>query len=122
VRHPHFSQAVFVKFPRPNILRGAEGVEIFPPVEEQPLDEVMFREFQKLDSTVQRSSVKELVESSDREAAVEAYNRIRMQRPEDPVSAFANIVRKKAELAEPSVPRSFGAPRPISNDEDPFAD
>ena len=31
VRHPHFTQPIFVRFPRPAVLRGREGVERFPP-------------------------------------------------------------------------------------------
>ena len=31
VRHPHFTQPIFVKFPRPAVLSGREGIERFPP-------------------------------------------------------------------------------------------
>ena len=31
IRHPHFTQPVFVRFPRPCVLSGREGVERFPP-------------------------------------------------------------------------------------------
>src|SRR3954466_349339 len=31
VRHPHFTQPIFVKFPRPPVLGGREGIERFPP-------------------------------------------------------------------------------------------
>ncbi|MBI4419486.1 MAG: ATP-binding protein, partial [Gemmatimonadetes bacterium] len=31
VRHPHFTQPVFLKFPRPAVLTGRAGVERFPP-------------------------------------------------------------------------------------------
>src|SRR5256886_13187524 len=31
VRHPHFTQPIFVRFPRPAVLRGRDGVERFPP-------------------------------------------------------------------------------------------
>ncbi len=30
VRHPHFTQPVFVRFPRPAVMSGREGVETFP--------------------------------------------------------------------------------------------
>ena len=38
VRHPHFSQAIFVKFPRPNILRGSDGIKLFPEAGELSLE------------------------------------------------------------------------------------
>src|SRR6202008_3964511 len=33
VRHPHFTQPIFVRFPRPPVLSGREGVERFPAAE-----------------------------------------------------------------------------------------
>ncbi len=30
VRHPHFTQPIFVRFPRPAVMQGREGVERFP--------------------------------------------------------------------------------------------
>ena len=37
VRHPHFTQPVFVRFPRPASLSGREGVERFPPEPDLPV-------------------------------------------------------------------------------------
>ena len=31
LRHPHFTQPIFVRFPRPAVLGGREGIERFPP-------------------------------------------------------------------------------------------
>ena len=30
VRHPHFTQPIFVRFPRPAVMRGREGAERYP--------------------------------------------------------------------------------------------
>ncbi len=49
VRHPHFTQPIFVKFPRPAVLTGREGVERFPPAAELPFVEAVVR--QLVDST-----------------------------------------------------------------------
>src|SRR5216117_1564956 len=38
VRHPHFTQQIFVRFPRPAIMRGRDGAERFPPAGELSLD------------------------------------------------------------------------------------
>ena len=37
VRHPHFTQPVFVRFPRPAVMSGREGVERFPQAPEPSL-------------------------------------------------------------------------------------
>src|SRR5207249_1658435 len=36
LRHPHFTQPIFVRFPRPAVLRGRDGVERFPPGADLP--------------------------------------------------------------------------------------
>ena len=41
VRHPHFAQPVFVRFPRPAVLSGREGVERFPQAADPTLDEAI---------------------------------------------------------------------------------
>ena len=37
VRHPHFTQPIFVKFPRPPVLGGREGIERYPPSGDVPV-------------------------------------------------------------------------------------
>ncbi|MGH7418262.1 MAG: ATP-binding protein, partial [Candidatus Rokuibacteriota bacterium] len=41
VRHPHFTQPIFVRFPRPAVLRGRDGIERFPPAADVPFDEAV---------------------------------------------------------------------------------
>lgn len=123
VRHPHFSQAIFVKFPRPNILRGADGVRLFPTVQDMTLEEIVFSTFKEFNPAVQRNQITEVLSVSDDEAVMEAFNRVKLERPEDPVSAFRNACRKRANVqqAAASPPRRFGAPPPVDAD-DPFRD
>ncbi|MCC6485331.1 MAG: ATP-binding protein [Armatimonadetes bacterium] len=123
VRHPHFSQAIFVKFPRPNVLRGADGVRLFPTAADMTVEEVIFQEFKRLNPAVQRNQVREAVEQTGVESALEAFNRVKLGRPEDPMEAFRNTCRKRADRQQPgaSTPHGFGAPAPVSLD-DPFAD
>ncbi|MER3462749.1 MAG: ATP-binding protein [Armatimonadota bacterium] len=40
-RHPHFAQPIFVRFPRPAVLKGEDGVKRFPPTEPTPLDRLL---------------------------------------------------------------------------------
>ena len=49
VRHPHFTQPIFVRFPRPAVLGGREGVERFPPAAELPFADAVARQLRRLD-------------------------------------------------------------------------
>src|SRR2546421_4480163 len=49
VRHPHFTQPIFVRFPRPAVLRGRDGVERFPPAADLPFEDAVVRQLVKLD-------------------------------------------------------------------------
>ena len=44
LRHPHFTQPIFVKFPRPAVLNGREGIERFPPAVELPFGEAVVKQ------------------------------------------------------------------------------
>src|SRR3954466_485666 len=54
LRHPHFTQPIFVKFPRPAVLNGREGIERFPPAVELPFEEAVVRQLRRLDRRVAR--------------------------------------------------------------------
>ena len=47
VRHPHFTQPIFVKFPRPGVLNGREGIERFPPAAELPFADAVARQMRR---------------------------------------------------------------------------
>jgi len=122
VRHPHFSQAIFVKFPRPNVLRGADGIKVFPPAEDRPFADIVFEELRRMNPAIQRNDVTDLLQSSDHEAVVNAFNRVKLAQPPDPLAEFRRYCRRKANLSEEdSRPATFGAP-PLADSDDPFAD
>lgn len=97
IRHPHFTQPIFVKFPRPNILRGPDGIKMYPPSEDLPLDEAVWRNLSRLDPSINRNQVKDIVaETGDEEEVVRAMNITLQRAPEDPIAAFRGAIRKKA--------------------------
>ena len=123
IRHPHFNQPIFVKFPRPNVLRGPDGVKMFPPADDLPLDEAVWRNLSRLDGGLSRADVKDVVAgASDPEEIVRAMNMTIQRVPEDAMSFFRNAVRKKANL------KGFGDDGPIvrvvadPDPRDPFQD
>src|SRR5205814_5717654 len=61
LRHPHFTQPIFVRFPRPAVLRGRDGVERFPPAADLPFEDAVVRQLVKLDRRVRPNLVKDLI-------------------------------------------------------------
>src|SRR5919112_100533 len=49
LRHPHFTQPIFVKFPRPAVLTSREGMERYPPLTELPFVDAVARQMRALD-------------------------------------------------------------------------
>ena len=61
VRHPHFTQPIFVRFPRPAVLGGREGVERFPAEPEPSLEVAVTRTLRSLDPSVTLEWVKQAI-------------------------------------------------------------
>ena len=97
IRHPHFAQPIFVKFPRPNVMRGPDGIKMFPPAEDLPLEEAVWRNLSRLDASLSRNEVRDVVAAaSDPQEIVRAMNMTIQRTPDDPAAYFRNAVRKKA--------------------------
>ncbi|HJS47343.1 MAG TPA: hypothetical protein VJ773_05065, partial [Gemmatimonadales bacterium] len=62
VRHPHFTQPVFVRFPRPAVLAGREGVERFPPEPDLPFPAAVARQLRGLGAEVTADRMATLLE------------------------------------------------------------
>jgi hypothetical protein len=103
VRHPHFGQPIFVRFPRPAVLTGREGVERFPQAEELPLDAAITKALRRLDPSITLSWVQDSIalagESED--DILRARNRTLQTKPDD-VKAFFRAQLKKRVAAEPA--------------------
>jgi DNA helicase HerA-like ATPase len=100
VRHPHFTQPVFVRFPRPAVLGGREGVERFPQAEEPTLEEAIVRSLRTLDAGITLEWVKEAIALADEAEALRARNRTLQVRPDD-VKAFFRAQLKRRVAPEP---------------------
>jgi DNA helicase HerA-like ATPase len=119
IRHPHFTQPVFVRFPRPAILAGREGVEKFPPEADLPLESAVARQLRGLDRSVTENTVKELIHGRREEDILRALHATRRMRP-DNVMAFFTAQLGKRVAAE----TAGGVSRPVSaikRVEDPYA-
>src|SRR5687767_419314 len=59
VRHPHFTQPIFVRFPRPSVMQGREGAERYPQAEDPSLAEVVLSSLRRLDPTLTLSWIED---------------------------------------------------------------
>lgn len=98
VRHPHFGQPIFVRFPRPAVLTGREGVERFPQAEEMALDAAVTRSLRRLDATITLGWVQDALAlaGEDEDGILRARNRTLQARPDDVKAFFKAQLKKRA--------------------------
>ena len=61
IRHPHFNQYIFVKFPRPPFMTSQDGSKKFPPVAERNFEDAMIMNFKRLDPKIKSNDIKDLI-------------------------------------------------------------
>ena len=88
VRHPHFTQPVFVRFPRPSIMRGRDGVERFPQATAVGLDQAILRSLRALDGAVTLQWVQDAIGIHEEQVVIKARNATIRMRPNDVKSFF----------------------------------
>jgi hypothetical protein len=88
VRHPHFTQPIFVRFPRPAVLGSREGIERFPPAPELPFADAVARQLRGLDRRVAADTVRALVDGRREDEVRRALGATRRERPDDPLAFF----------------------------------
>jgi hypothetical protein len=121
VRHPHFTQPVFVRFPRPAVMTGREGVERYPQAAELSLHAAVARSLMALDSRVTVQWVEEVTALCDDREVLAARDRTLLAKPADARAHFQAQFR--AVLAPkgaptPAAPRV--APLRVVPDDDPY--
>jgi hypothetical protein len=89
VRHPHFTQPIFVRFPRPAVLGGREGIERFPPGPELPFAAAVARQLRRLDRRIAPSAVEAMLEGRREDDVRRALSATRRERPTDPLAFFS---------------------------------
>jgi uncharacterized protein len=95
LRHPHFTQPIFVKFPRPSVLNSREGIERFPPAAELPFPDAVARQLRQLDRKVSGEAVRELIEGRHEEDVRRALAATRRERPVDAYSYFTACLGRR---------------------------
>jgi hypothetical protein len=83
VRHPHFTQPIFVRFPRPAIMRGRDGAEQFPQGADVNLDAAVLRSLRTLDPSLTLSWVQDAIGIREDDEIIRARNAALRERPAD---------------------------------------
>ena len=105
VRHPHFTQPIFVRFPRPAVLSGRDGVERFPPAVDLPFPDAVARQLGRMDRRIRADAVAALVEGRREDDVRRALAATRRARPDEPMAYFAKALGRKVQ-AEAQPPRA----------------
>ena len=95
LRHPHFTQPIFVKFPRPAVLNSREGIERFPPAAELPFEDAVARQMRALDRRVSADAVRALIEGRREEDVRRALAATRRERPTDVYAFFTACLGRR---------------------------
>lgn len=123
VRHPHFAQPIFLRFPRPAVLPGREGVRRFEPEADLPFDDAVARQLHRLDPRITINEVKDLIALRDEGEVLLALHRTQQSKPDHPVSFFKAFLKKQ--LPREVIPATSGHPLSSSPGilvpEDPYA-
>ncbi|MFL5635356.1 MAG: ATP-binding protein, partial [Gemmatimonadaceae bacterium] len=106
IRHPHFTQPIFVRFPRPAVMQGREGAERYPQATEVSLDAAVLRTLRPLDPTITLPWVQEITALYTDDEIIKARNATLLARPENVKAYFASQFRK--------IIPAQAAPRPMA--------
>ena len=106
IRHPHFTQPIFVRFPRPAVMQGREGSERYPQASEVSLEAAILRALRPLDPTITLPWVQEITALYTQEEVIRARNATLLARPDNVKAYFAAQFRK--------IIPAQAAPRPMA--------
>ncbi len=104
VRHPYFTQPIFVRFPRPALMRGQDGLQRYQPEPDLPLEDAVWRSLQELDPAITRNAVADIIARTcdidgkpNHQAVVDALNRVRVERPPagEVLSRFERLIPQR---------------------------
>jgi hypothetical protein len=119
VRHPHFTQPIFVRFPRPPVLQGSAGVAAFPPAADVSFEEAIVRQLVALDRRVSQAAVLQVIDGRQEEDVRRALLATRRTRPDDVLGYFRAAVGPR--VSQSRVGDTATGVVPLQSVEDPYA-
>ena len=117
IRHPHFTQPLFVRFPRPAALPGRLGVERFPPAPDLPFAAAVARHLRALDGAITTQRVAELIDGHREEDVRRSLHATRRARPDNILAYFASLLGRKVQREVPPARPLAG----LRRTDDPYA-
>jgi len=118
VRHPHFTQPVFIRFPRPCVLSGRDGVETFPPATDLPFDEAVAQQLRSMDRAIGVDRIRALVDGRREDDVRRALARTRQLRPDDVLAYFTAALGRRV---EPELVTRRSGVIPLRGTPDPYS-
>jgi len=94
IRHPHFTQPIFVRFPRPAVMQGREGSERYPQSSDVSLEAAILRALRPLDPTITLPWVQEITALYTQDEVIRARNATLLARPDNVKAYFTAQFRK----------------------------
>jgi hypothetical protein len=110
VRHPHFTQPIFVRFPRPAVMRGRDGADQFPQAVDVDLDAAVLRSLRTLDPSLTLGWIQNAIGIREDEDVIRARNATLRERPADVKKFFLAQLRP---VVAPQAATSRPAPTPV---------
>jgi len=120
VRHPHFAQPIFVRFPRPAVMRGRDGAERFPAAPEVSLEAAVMRALRSLDPGISLDWVKRTIAGHEESVVLRARTLTMQTRPERVQAFFEAQFRRIVPAAVPAAERPVSVPIKALPDDDPY--
>jgi len=93
VRHPHFTQPIFVRFPRPAVMRGRDGVSRYPAANAPTLHSAVLRTLRQFEPALTLGWLEDVTQLATDDEILRARNDIVRTRPGDVRKAFASHFR-----------------------------
>lgn len=113
IRHPHFAQPVFVRFPRPAVMSGRDGVERYPQAAEPTLAQAVTRDLRRLDDGIALGWVQEAIGLFEEHEVLKARNLVLNRRPEDVRAFFTRALQRSARPTATNAEAVVARPRAL---------
>jgi hypothetical protein len=102
IRHPHFTQPIFVRFPRPAVMTGRAGAEQYPQGGEVTLEVAVYRKLRSRDSSVTLQAVEDAVGIHEEADVLRALTLALRERTGDALANFrARLPRHVTQSVQP---------------------
>ena len=119
VRHPHFTQPIFVRFPRPSVMRGRDGVSRYPAAQSASLHAAVLRTLRTLDPSLTLGWLQDVTQLATDDEILRARNDVVRTRPGDVRREFARHFRA-AVAPRTAVRPDAPSPLPAAPADDPY--